>query len=244
MNHYVYEITNNINGKKYIGKRTCKCPIEEDKYMGSGYLLKKAIKKHGIENFTKKILFIAGNEEEAYQKEFETIESVQAYKNPNYYNIQRGGKGGWIGLKLSEETKAKLSLSKKGRYKGCLNPNYNNHKLIGEKNPMFGVSPKERMSKEKYEIWKKKMKENKIGSKNPNYGNRGSKNPLAKKVLLLNNYKIFDSIIDAKNYVNLKSPSVISSCCRGKRKSAGKINGQPAKWMYYDEYLAKEGLND
>ena len=43
MNHYVYEITNLVNDKKYIGKRSCKCPIEDDKYMGSGYALKKSI---------------------------------------------------------------------------------------------------------------------------------------------------------------------------------------------------------
>ena len=30
MNHYVYEITNLANGMKYIGKRTCKCNIEDD----------------------------------------------------------------------------------------------------------------------------------------------------------------------------------------------------------------------
>lgn len=54
MFHYVYEITNNINGKKYIGKRSCHCPIEEDKYMGSGTLLLKAIDKYGIDNFSKK----------------------------------------------------------------------------------------------------------------------------------------------------------------------------------------------
>ena len=33
MNHYVYEITNLVNGKKYIGKRSCKCPIEKNKLL-------------------------------------------------------------------------------------------------------------------------------------------------------------------------------------------------------------------
>ena len=51
MNHYVYEITNLVNGKKYIGKRSCKCPIEEDKYMGSGIAITRSIKKYGKDNF-------------------------------------------------------------------------------------------------------------------------------------------------------------------------------------------------
>ena len=53
MNHYVYEITNLINSKKYIGKRSCECPIEEDKYMGSGKYIKIAIEKYGENNFKK-----------------------------------------------------------------------------------------------------------------------------------------------------------------------------------------------
>ena len=55
MNHYVYEITNLINGMKYIGKRSCKCNIEDDRYMGSSFIVKNAIKKYGIENFKKEI---------------------------------------------------------------------------------------------------------------------------------------------------------------------------------------------
>ena len=51
MNHYVYEITNLANGMKYIGKRTCKCEIENDRYMGSSDILRRAIKKYGINNF-------------------------------------------------------------------------------------------------------------------------------------------------------------------------------------------------
>lgn len=57
------------------------------------------------------------------------------------------------------------------------------------------------------------------------------------KVICLNNNKVFNSVKLAGKYVGLKSFSNISACCKGKRKSAGKINGEPARWMYYDDYL-------
>ena len=56
MNHYVYEITNLVNGKKYIGKRSCRCPIERDDYMGSGKELIKDLKWYGLMNFKKEVL--------------------------------------------------------------------------------------------------------------------------------------------------------------------------------------------
>ena len=43
MFHYVYEITNNINGRKYIGKHSTN--DMNDGYMGSGIAIKQAIKK-------------------------------------------------------------------------------------------------------------------------------------------------------------------------------------------------------
>jgi hypothetical protein len=48
--HYVYCITNIINGRKYIGSHSGKI---DDNYMGSGVNIKLAIKKWGKENFIK-----------------------------------------------------------------------------------------------------------------------------------------------------------------------------------------------
>lgn len=103
MNHYVYLIVNNINNKKYIGKRSCSCPIEQDNYMGSGKALKQAQKKYGIDNFTKHILLVCDTEEQAFEEEKRTIELAGAVESDRYYNIAYGGKGGLQGIKYSEE---------------------------------------------------------------------------------------------------------------------------------------------
>ena len=95
MNHYVYEITNLINGKKYIGKRSCECPIEEDKYMGSGKYLKMAFVKYGKEYFKKEVLEICSSVEECFNKEIYYIQKFSAVKSNMYYNQASGGAGGY-----------------------------------------------------------------------------------------------------------------------------------------------------
>ena len=58
-----------------------------------------------------------------------------------------------------------------------------------------------------------------------------------KKVICLNTNEIFNSITEASKIFNTYK-TCISACCKGKQKSAGKLeDGTKLKWMYYDEYL-------
>ena len=84
MFYTVYKITNKINGKYYIGKH--QTTNLDDGYMGSGKLLKLAIKKYGIDNFTKEILFVFDNEQEMNDKEKELV-----VVSEESYNLCEGG---------------------------------------------------------------------------------------------------------------------------------------------------------
>ena len=91
--YYVYKITNIKNGKIYIGKRSHPNPTE-DKYMGSGKLIIKAIEKHGVASFTKEILAIFETEDEAAALEAKLV-TKEFIKESNTYNMHEGGYGGF-----------------------------------------------------------------------------------------------------------------------------------------------------
>lgn len=363
MNHYVYEITNLVNGKKYIGKRSCKCPIEEDKYMGSGVNILRAIKKYGKENFKKKVLEICLTEEDAYKSEIEHIIKFNAFEDRNYYNLTQGGEGFTSDtLKLlwqddhfkhkmlthlkSKEFREKQSLRSKSMWQD------ENFSLINKKkfkerteklwknedfrikkinqvkslwlNEDFRKEHTERARVQSLERWKnedyranqlKHLQSDEIKKKNsesmkrlwsnetyrlkhtelnriklnmarnnPDFnqkrlrGIRSENNRLAsserlkklweqedfkikvsdsakkqwqneefrkkmkesksQKVILLNNKKVFNSIQDACNFVGLKSISDVTRCCKrmNGHRTAGLYEGIPCRWMYYDEY--------
>jgi dissimilatory sulfite reductase (desulfoviridin) alpha/beta subunit len=96
MNIYytVYQTTNQINDKIYIGVHKTENP--NDSYLGSNRILKDAIKKYGKENFTKEVLFVFDNEESMWAKEKELV-NEDFVSRKDTYNIGQGGEG-WTGL--------------------------------------------------------------------------------------------------------------------------------------------------
>lgn len=88
MYFYVYKITNLINGKIYVGvHRSNKL---ENNYMGSGKLIKRAISKYGVENFSKEILKVFSSYQEAEQYEAAIVDR-EFVLDENTYNIALGG---------------------------------------------------------------------------------------------------------------------------------------------------------
>ena len=106
MFYTVYKITNTTNGKFYIGKHQTK--DLNDKYMGSGKILKEALSKYGIDSFRKEILFVFDELHLSNQKEKELIREL----SPEY-NIAKGGDGGYTSY--NKDRNEKISNSLRGR---------------------------------------------------------------------------------------------------------------------------------
>jgi len=178
MYYTIYKITNTVNNKFYIGMHKTK--DLNDGYMGSGKLLKRAIKKYGINNFTKEILFVFDNEQDMINKEKELVEVSE-----QSYNLCEGGKGGFgfinsngmnAGKILNNDKLNKMISSLREKRK---DEDYN--KLYLQKIKKFSINGSLKI-KEKYPegVWKgkkhteeskQKMKKSRnVGKNNGSYG--------------------------------------------------------------------------
>lgn len=203
----IYKTTNLINGKIYIGQDTKNNP----KYLGSGKILKHAMKKYGKDKFIKEIIETCENIDKLNEREKYWITELNSTNKEIGYNVTFGGQSGWmLGLKHTEDTKLNYSISRKG-------------KLISEKNGMYG--------KKHTDESKKKMSNPKFGQDNGMYGKKHSeetkkkmseiakkrkRSPTSKKVVVGD--LIFNSASEAALYFNI-SVGAASYRCRNNIKN-------------------------
>lgn len=114
---FIYITTNLVNGMRYIGQK--KIDGKHKSYLGSGVRLIRAIKKYGRENFTRVIVSFAYSPEELNKQEQDLIAFFHADTSEDYYNIEKGG----LSYSLSEHTKQLISLHH-ADMSGEKNPNY------------------------------------------------------------------------------------------------------------------------
>ena len=246
---YIYCITNNINGKNYIGQRKCpanKTP-EIDKYMGSGVYLKRSKEKYGIENFSKEILAITEKQENADVLEKVFIKLYRD-KGKAEYNIANGGDGGNTlfyasnevkdlhkrkikATMSSDEVKNKISLSVKKVFE---NPDVIEKLRKSHKEAMNRPEVRERCRRS--HIGQKISDDTKIklsnALKGKNTWSKGCKlseetkekirlnSTTAKKVLCVELGLVFNSIKQGAEKLNLDVGSIVK-CCKGRIKTTG-----------------------
>lgn len=118
----VYLITNLLNGKRYVGQHVGR---DLEKYWRrnvwlakAGYqgkrALYRAIRKYGTDNFKIETLVIVGTKADMDRYEIGLIERWDTTSPVKGYNITAGGRGS-LGVKMSDETRAKMSKSREGK---------------------------------------------------------------------------------------------------------------------------------
>lgn len=128
-NYIIYKITNNINGKAYVGRtKDLERRLKQHITHSVCKALHRAIKKYGIENFTISILHESDNFEEMIEAERAFIVSENTM-TPNGYNLILETDQG---REPSEETRVRMSTSQQKQIR------YNKNGYFGVKESRNG----------------------------------------------------------------------------------------------------------
>lgn len=188
--HYIYKITNKINGKIYIGQ-TCNPKQRWRSHRKTGlnpkYPLQKAIKKYGVLNF---IFELEPNELFFNQSEANLAEErlIKKYNSTNInigYNIKSGGNVSSPSIITIEKTRRTM-LNKNIKLSDEAKQKLSNERQ-GANNPMFG--------KCHFNEHKNKIAESMRGDKNHFYGKCHSEETKTKMSKCKKGKKLSESVI-------------------------------------------------
>lgn len=146
----IYLITNKINGHQYVGGSIDIERRFRQHKKGKGadiQAIDRAILKYGVDNFSYQIITelppnwkIIGEHEKYWIKFYNT------FKDRKHYNLDEGGRGR-SNYTHSDETKRKMSESKKGKNYGVVGENHPMYGKTGEDNPFYNKKHSEESKK-------------------------------------------------------------------------------------------------
>lgn len=112
----VYKITNQVNGKVYVGKTETTLESRWKKHLADHlkkpYHLYHAMRKYGVENFVVELVQTAYSREQLNELERKTIAELETNDPAIGYNMTIGGDGN-AGHTLSAEGRKKVSAARK-----------------------------------------------------------------------------------------------------------------------------------
>lgn len=206
-----------------------------------------AISKYGWDNIKHEILFENLTEEEAKLMEQCYIALYDSINPKNGYNQTLGGEG-TLGYHMSQETKTKISNSKKRGYIKENHPNYGKRLPLETRRKISNSNKGKKLSEEtrrkisqnhsRHTLGKHLSKETreKISKNHANV--KGINNPGCKKVVCVTTGEVFNYIREAALKYNIKEQSNITACCKNKIRIAGHLPDRtPLVWRYYEDYL-------
>lgn len=235
----------------------------------------RAIQRYGWNNFEHEIIASNLTKDEACKFEIALIKELKSNDYHYGYNISSGGEGGASGLygeknpnygnHWTDEMKQRMSEQKKGKMCGKNNPMYGRkvteeqirkrretlalHPYIPTEETRNKISESLKMRWKDEEYHKMHSGENapcygRTGDKHPMYGKHGKDVPQSKMVVCLTTNNVYYSATDAAKITG-SNHSKLCMCCRGERKSCGKLeDGTPLRWQYYNDYLKENNLTD
>lgn len=211
----IYKIANLVNGKVYIGQTTQGLERRWKKHMNAASLGKiksgvcGAIRKYGVDNFIIEIVATATDRNELNLLEKFYIKEYNTKNSKIGYNQTNGGEG-MSGYYHSEETKQKMSLSKKDR------PLSEGHKR------KIGQSNKNKPKSEEHKLNMSLVKKNK--SKSEEHKQKLKDSSFKLSVLQKSHHGVIIAVYPSIRAAWLATgvhENHIGQACKGKAKSAG-----------------------
>ena len=223
MSHYTYMVTNNINGKVYVGSHSWKGEGLDPNYYGSGTAITRAVKKYGKENFQVEVLYFYDTVEECRADEERILTEYNVKDCPHSYNLKNSAIGFTSG-DITEDTKRKMR----------------EHKFSDEHRKKLSQALKGKTLSEEH---RKNISQAMKGKTSDKHRKKLSQAQNYEKIPIVaidknNKVKIFESIIECARQLNLDNRNIYY-CLKNRQKSTG---GYIIKYLEQLESGIYEGI--